>query len=94
MKAIIDDKLYDTDKSELLFAHTKIEWILIIPIITKTKYYKTKNGNYFAVERDYSGTSMYSLTHEEYEFKLYMYKKSLECNPNRYIKEFGEVDEA
>jgi hypothetical protein len=95
MKAIIDNKLYDTEKATLIHQHVrKIQRksILNTTILVPVDYdlYKTAKGNWFEVakERDsLKKPTIFSLTEERV--------KQIMLNfPDEYQKLFGIVEEA
>ena len=84
MKAIINKKLYDTDKATEIFS-TLDQYLgstLGIDLIRsrRTKIYKTKNGNYFM-----TCNTQIIKTMSEKEVKEYILNKDIE----KYLKLFG-----
>ena len=86
MKAIIDNKLYDSETAELIFCyrekHPSNFCIKGYPLVNwhDMKFYKTKKGAYFVFDTT-AGTM--SITTEAYV------RKTMEkLNPERYMKQF------
>jgi len=94
MKAIIDGKLYDTEKSEHVYtyAHKRTEPSLFLPngvgwvARNNVEIYKTKRGTYFEVEtyKDKIITSI--ATNQEVKQTI------SELNPDKFIELFGDVE--
>lgn len=79
MRAILNEKLYDTEKSENVATFERLA------------VYKTKNGTLFMVNTGIPGVyleSMHSI--EQDEIKRFIG----EHYPDKYIELFGEVEEA
>jgi len=97
MKAIIDNKIYDTDKADKIFSYQHKN---SAPTIIKNLYYnfwenadiyKTKKGNYFTY---FSNTEGYKEkfrieTVSEEQVKLLI----AQLDPVTFIKIFGELEE-
>lgn len=94
MKAIINDKLYDTDKAEVVFslkrevADMEVFWKPGRHLAKwhRIDIYVTKKGNYFECDQD--DQQIKSITQMEAK------KTIKDLNPDEYIKIFGEVEEA
>lgn len=94
-KAIIDGKLYDTEKAEAVTVFTDNS-------NNFTTLFQTKNGNYFlAVSgyRKYLDDMLF--IHEEYGYHSIQAVTQVEAKrivglhePDKYIELFGEVEEA
>ena len=94
MRFIVDNKIYDTDKAELLAeGERKYEEKSFLLQCTfypsyETKLYKTEKGNYFFVYK----SDLYhciEVTDEETAKGWLMYK-----NYPKYVELFGELEEA
>ena len=90
MKAIIDNKLYDTDTAEFLFEFLRENQYRYFQLTYYTeklniKIYKTKKGAYFEVEND----KKINLITERCFKKILM-----DLNPDKYIELFEDVEEA
>lgn len=94
-KAIINDKLYDTEKAEELLAFTRrtttevrlftdtpVSW----PSTHMVKLYKTAKGRYF--EHDMTAERIQPVAESTARDIV------RECDPDLYVKLFGEVEEA
>lgn len=98
MKAIINEKLYDTEKSELLFSYRRkykgnelfwkpgycwCSW-------ADVDIYKTEKGNYFlkVIEEDWNKEYLEAIAEEKVKEII----KKLDVK--KYIKLFGKVEEA
>ena len=94
MKRIIDDLLYDTEKSERIFSFRRK--VVGGAVLGRPGYnyvnwhemdlYKSKGGRYFIHDKD---AQELSLSHEEEAQGLL--KK---LDPDKFIELFGQVDEA
>lgn len=94
MRFIVDNKIYDTDKAELLAEgerqYEEKSFLLDCTFYPhyKTKLYKTEKGNYFFVYiRD--SKNLIEVTDEETAKGWLMYK-----NYSKYVELFGELEEA
>lgn len=98
MKSIIDNKLYDTEKAELIYTY-KHRWFEPLTFNPKLGFenwetaevYKTKNNNYFVYfqQKGYDERTRIEPTTED---KI---KKTIsDIDPDSYIKLFGIVEEA
>jgi hypothetical protein len=90
MKAIIDDKLYDTEKAELILEFSRsFDAVDIFGRDCKgwknMELYRTKKGNYIEVDLRSKKIELTS----EYCAKELLRK----INPDKYIELFGEVEE-
>ena len=93
MKAIIDNKLYDTEKAEKLIEFKRsgtktVEcWgaLMNLPYRHDITLYKTAKGNYFEVDEV---DNVIRVVTEEQVKKLLT-----NIDPDLYIKLFGEVEE-
>lgn len=84
MKAILNGRLYDTDKSDFVFG-ISIPQDNFHDDVNEFNVYKTKNGNVFAVHKDAECLINDSML------------KTILSRPDCvdiYIKVFGEVEEA
>lgn len=94
MKAILDDKLYDTEKADLLYTfRRKVQGspVLWNPGYYYTEHhdfemYRTKKNAYFTVDQ----TDKILTSSSEEEAK----KICRRIDPDMYIELFGEVEEA
>ena len=94
MKFIVNNKIYDTDKAELLAegerqyeSYNRLFDITLYPYY-ETKLYKTEKGNYFFVYET-------KLSHcievtDEATAKTWLMRK----NYSKYVELFGELEEA
>lgn len=93
MKAIIDNKLYDTEKAKKVIefrrSGTKTVdcWgtLMNLPYRHDITLYKTAKGNYFEVDED---DKVIQVVTEERVKKILT-----DIDPDLYIKLFGEVEE-
>ena len=93
MKAIIDNKLYDTKKAEKLLefyrsgTKTVEMWgsLVNLPYKHNITLYKTDKGNYFEVDEADNAIKVL----DKSDVKLLLTK----IDPDLYIKLFGEVEE-
>jgi hypothetical protein len=93
MKAIIDNKVYDTDKAELVFEFVRtyeVESILGTYFNEKGsgQLYKTSKGNWFElIKREGRSTEFNALNLEDA-------KNIVLIHPDKYQELFGELEEA
>lgn len=96
MKAIIDNKIYDTKKAKLLFSYLhKNSFPSMIKGYCHTFWenadiYKTKKGTYFIhfYNDEYPNKARIEIaTEDEVKFKI------ANLDPDKYIKIFGKVEE-
>lgn len=93
MKAIIDSKLYDTEKAEKLFSFSRrvdegpLFWNEKIHYMPwhDISVYKTKKGNYF--EADETSGKITTVTVSDVMCTI------RRLNPDRYMQLYGEVEE-
>ena len=83
MKAIIDNKLYDTDKAEMTYEYTEAE-----SCAANIKIYKTSKDNYFQEISVFASNTLNTLSVDQ--VKEVLSKRA----PDKYIELFGEVEEA
>lgn len=93
MKFIVNNKIYDTDKAELLCTFSK-QWESKTIIGTlypsrNTNLYKTAKGSYFLTCTADYGTSFIEVIEENMAKKYLMYN-----NYNKYAEMFGALEEA
>lgn len=96
MKAIIGNKLYDTEKAELIYDYLKNEpqpcfWNNKLPINywRAVDIYKTSKGQYFLHIHTKDNLKERIELIEECDVKNIIQK----LNPDQYIEIFGEVEE-
>lgn len=108
MKQIINNKLYDTEKAELLYSYLKnvpimksiLEYTYEINCWRDADLYVTKKKNYFVHIKQANksrNNSLYIGSLEEYIEEISKEEaKSLiqKLNPNKAIELFGEVEDA
>lgn len=107
MRAIINDKLYDTDTAELIFEQTTYSGKKETKCVRK--YYRKKNGHIFSTTEtvygkdfdiyawdkdayDYESMSGNTYHHED-EQKTVRNEIKLTCTPEQYEKIFGPASE-
>lgn len=83
MKQIINNKLYDTEKAQLLCER----WIMLAD---NDKLYVTTNGAFFLQRQNPVSKEYYLLPVEKNEIAELLKEK----NPDAYIEFFGKVEEA
>lgn len=89
LKKIINNKLYDTEKADLIIEYTTpIESRLLKGLYSRydAKLYKTKKGSWFRVVN--TVTPKLEAVNEKEA------KEIVKLDPDLYIKLFGEVEEA
>ena len=93
MRFIVNNKIYDTEKSELLCTFDK-RWTIktlcsVIYTLRETKLYRTAKGAYFLTyKKNYNDTGIEVIEED-------MAKEYLMCNNyDKYAEMFGELEEA
>ena len=102
MKAIILNKIYDTDKAELIFSYIKNDQknTILGPNLKfnfwrDVDIYKTNKGNYFEHihKGDTDGKSQYLEEKIELVSENTVKHIIMKLNPDKYIELYGEIEE-
>ena len=104
MKAIIDNKLYNTETAEIIYTFLKNEpqhysyaAEIDVPCWRETDIYKTKKGNYFLYIHKGNTEDREQFDDLEERIELISKDKVKEIirrlNAEKYIKLFGKVEE-
>lgn len=94
MKFIVNDKIYDTDKAEVLCTFVT-EWEIQTSIFggpwsrMNTTLYKTAKGSYFITCKDFYDKSYIKVIGEKKAKRYLMYH-----NYEKYAEMFGPLEEA
>ena len=93
MRFIVNNKIYDTEKSELLctfYKRWKIKTLCSVMYpLRDTKLYRTAKGAYFLIYiKDYDGIGVEVINEDV--AKVYL----IHNNYDKYIEMFGELEEA
>lgn len=81
MKFIYENKLYDTDKAELITTLQSCDWS------AREYYFKSKKGNYFCIKKYLLSSEFRLCTEDEIKKTLSKY------DADKYIELFGNVEE-